>query len=1039
MELKHLNILSVDMELDTAKEVINHTFMYDNETVDAAFRRLFIESIDKELDDETAELSKLQPSSDYRDEKQEKRYDELRMSQARAAITRDTPSGGSVAKEIFATANTYITEATSSESDTADTDKSDTYDGPDEIKDSATAEKNYDALKAALDALEEKDEEGNPKWMAVIKEYSDKVDFINEEDKNVDEEQRKIALEALWRTTKTNILVAHTLEWEWMKNFNDPSADKEALIKDEVEDYYAFNLMKAREAEKIREPEGAENEVGTEEYIKYMQEVSKNSLETLKEFFADKKEKIKIRIDKIVAAAADAKVKIDDLANHLDIKGYAKTLSDKVRKHAGEFDSWMGSNYPKIWGTFKKVAENFRANKAQFAANTLATLAYGTVSAVAVAHGNAALLAVATKAYASYVAAGSAVFPIIQKRHDEREKARKAKEDISKWKGLKGLKNAVKSIFSNSRDAIGYCAKVGFGCLAAGITCGIANSSIAKLGVDTALTNTANVTKLALASKAMRFKSCVVRSITPVMAQAATFITDGIKYKVNKSEENKAYYEQSKKGLKWGAILAGGSVLLQSLVAPVHAGNANVVENIPTTGNAGNGHATLDEVLNSGRNNNSAAIAAITSGKGAAAVEAVASDNGVAAVADTAKPDTLLGRIFSKFVGKAQADSLSVDSAAADSAAIAGGNTNIEDIDLNKELGLEDAQGGDGAQALAETTQAFVAPEVPTEYNEAMGITEAHWNELKRDITGIYARHADIFGLENKSPEESFATMYTNVEFAKHVNPDLFKDLSHVDTNVLQDMLQDEESAALLEKALGMSAEKIGDMAQNDPDALQQSFANILLNQNEDKADALNDLFNNNPDLFDKQMTTEDVLYKYLKVIEQSEKTKNGPKGFLITRLDKEGYPMFSTRHDETSALNSIILCGHPDGYDDFEGALSADLHRIAANGKITGEGAGIGETNNYFAGARGDGSDCTDTYQNAWHKGATEQPAQRPDGTASGGVWTDNINQNDGSAANGEVESNVMGGYSKDRRAGSLGVGTKTSKPVTISHDGGR
>lgn len=209
-----------------------------------------------------------------------------------------------------------------------------------------------------------------------------------------------------------------------------------------------------------------------------------------------------------------------------------------------------------------------------------------------------------------------------------------------------------------------------------------------------------------------------------------------------------------------------------------------------------------------------------------------------------------------------------------------------------------------GAETAGVESVATAEPvEVPTEWNADMGISENHWNEMIKKITGIYREHADIFGQENVSSEDAMQNMYQNIENARDAG------------------------------------------------------------------------------YFEGQ-TNEEVLYKYMKLIEQTERAVplKGTE-YLVTKLDADGNPMYWVNAEEMSALNKIIICNEVTDVpaDKLDGVLAL----INEKGKYIGEGADIGVTNNTYAGGR---FDCEE-YQNAWNKGAfvhkhphiNHQPAPAP------------------------------------------------------------
>lgn len=202
-------------------------------------------------------------------------------------------------------------------------------------------------------------------------------------------------------------------------------------------------------------------------------------------------------------------------------------------------------------------------------------------------------------------------------------------------------------------------------------------------------------------------------------------------------------------------------------------------------------------------------------------------------------------------------------------------------------VGTDGVNGAEGAGGADGVEVAPAPVEVPTEWNENMGISEAHWNEIHDKITGIYKDHADIFGKENVAPEDAMANMYQNIENAREAG----------------------------------------------------YFAG---------------------------QTNEQVIYSYMKLIEHTERAVyDHASGHLITRLDEAGNPMYWNNAEEMAALNKIIICNEKVEIE--AGRLGDTLALINDKGGYTGEGAGVGVTNNHYVGGR---YDC-DEYQNAWAKGA--------------------------------------------------------------------
>ena len=122
--------------------------------------------------------------------------------------------------------------------------------------------------------------------------------------------------------------------------------------------------------------------------------------------------------------------------------------------------------------------------------------------------------------------------------------------------------------------------------------------------------------------------------------------------------------------------------------------------------------------------------------------------------------------------------------------------------------------------------------------------------------------------------------------------------------------------------------------------------------------------------ILSQDMTTEQIMYKYMKLIENTERVEKVPgTKFLRTALDADGKPMYYVDAKEMAALNDIILCGKTVEVSAED--LTKSLNRITDNGSYVGEGAGIGQTYNRFVGF-GRGEDCPDGTKNvnAWEQG---------------------------------------------------------------------
>lgn len=158
---------------------------------------------------------------------------------------------------------------------------------------------------------------------------------------------------------------------------------------------------------------------------------------------------------------------------------------------------------------------------------------------------------------------------------------------------------------------------------------------------------------------------------------------------------------------------------------------------------------------------------------------------------------------------------------------------------------------------------------------------------------------------------------------------------------------------------------------------IYEAHSEIFGKTNVDSASAWENVYANienaraaNPELFGDN-TNEQVLYKYMKLIENTERATAGPDGYLVTKLDADGLPTYGNKNmtETMRALNSIIICG--DKVEIAPEKIGTVMGYIdESNGAYVGPHAGLGQTHNVYVGGR---LGCDDEYQNAWKKGAAK------------------------------------------------------------------
>lgn len=186
-------------------------------------------------------------------------------------------------------------------------------------------------------------------------------------------------------------------------------------------------------------------------------------------------------------------------------------------------------------------------------------------------------------------------------------------------------------------------------------------------------------------------------------------------------------------------------------------------------------------------------------------------------------------------------------------------------------------------------------------------------------------------------------------------------------------------------------------------------------------------------------MTDEQIMYKYMKLVENTERAEvvPGTHGkYLRSVLDADKQPMYWVDQEQMRALNDIILCGK-------EVSVSADvlgksLARITDNGVYVGEGAGIGQTHNRFVGF-GRGEDCPDGTNNvnAWErvKGVFKRVIGKTDATVEEQVVVEEPVKQDGVVTSDVVveDKKLPDGNADDGAS----VETKYQKVTTDSNKG--
>ena len=482
----------------------------------------------------------------------------------------------------------------------------------------------------------------------------------------------------------------------------------------------------------------------------------------------------------------------------------------------------------------------------------------------------------------------------VAKRNRMAAEAKKAGEDTKAWSGKTGLRNAKKAIMANPKEKAKLARKKKINLLA-----GLGGAALVAAATPVILSGGAVVAGVTLAGAgavaATKFGASLLR-IAGVNVNAGAEVVEARKeYKKTRSAEDKKAYDRSKGALAISLLFSGVAETLAANSLAEHVSSAETVNTSDLSNGLADANDNAHDVANAGEN---------------------VANSGEAPLAN---------------------DSTEQITGADHGAENGGTESNVD--------------GGNAAEST-ETP----AVEVPTEYSPDMGVSEDQWKEMHNKFTGIFEDRAELFGMENKTPEETWQNIYQNIENARAADENMFAGL-----------------------------------------------------------------------------TNEQVMYRYMKLIENTERVHAGPEGYLVTRLDADGQPMYWVNQDEMRAMNDILLCGKE--VQISAEALNENLARIDDNGNLLGEGANIGKTNNAFVGfGRGEGCpDGTDNV-NAWKKGLTETVRPRGDGHADTTTVTDAAKAGDGHADTTTVTDAAKAG---DGNADSTTVTTKATITSTSSNEG--
>lgn len=633
---------------------------------------------------------------------------------------------------------------------------------------SEAVERNQAYLTQKFAELEEKDENGNPRWHALTADVREKLYAVDDDKSHSDEIQKKTE-ETLWETTKAQIFSTRAFDFNFMA-LNE--RDKSSLLRNDVADVYAEQAANIVGVTPVLDEKQDENE----ELIQAAKARAEASLAAINEYLAENKaEKVAVRKSAVIASAVHTSKKLDSLVSYAKSKNYSKKAVAGFKLFSNKFSEKMKTFWGKAFSGAKEYVNN---NKARLVCDTAATAAVALLPVTYSVVG----------AYAAYATVGAAVWPIVEKRNKMRNALKRQGQSTKGFGGLSGLRKAWTALKSDEKEWKRYKNRAltgaGAGILVGGVL-GAASTHVIQ-GVS------------AVATKAV---ATVTRAFSSVTSQIMNYRDAKKLVKEEDTAENQANLKSS----KWGLII-GGAIAAASAAFGVYNLLHSDAPEVDTNGMSGKGGKAQD---------------IIEGGKGAKSAA-----KGAAKLAEEPAP--------------------------------------ASDADIT----------------------------VPDAWDASMGINEKQWNEMHSKFTGIFQSHAEIFGMDDKEPAQTWQNIYNNIHNAQ-------------------------ESGAL-----------------------------------------------------SQDMTTEQIMYKYMKLIENTERAEVVPgTKYLRSMLDADGHPMYWVDQKEMAALNSIILCGEKVEVSAED--LGKSLNRIADNGQYVGEGAGHGVTHNRFVGF-GRGEDCPEGTKNvnAWERG---------------------------------------------------------------------
>ncbi len=398
------------------------------------------------------------------------------------------------------------------------------------------------------------------------------------------------------------------------KFFMKKEEEKRQTLNRDIKDFWAIGLAQGVAGSAMDTPDEKQVAPESKDYAKYVKSQAVKAEKTLSDLF-EEGNKVKVKTGFFLHNAVETSKKMASYAHRWLQKGFKKValVFDKRRE---AYDSKMKKLFGKAYEVKQAAAEHIKNNKWRLFADTAAT------GIVAVSAGSGLALPVIA-GYAVYSAAGSWVWPLVEKKTKAIREAKKAGKNAEEWTGFKGLKKAFAAIKSDEKEYKKYKNRAytgtGFGIAGAGLVAGMGAASgwvADKAGVATA-----------------RLVSTVVRSVGSLTNQGLNYHDVKKDFKADPSAENRARLKQAKIGLGLGSVIA----LAGNFMSFAH------VEKVATAENSGGFMDKVkgifsknDSIAQTDTANVAAAKAEVLSGNGSAGNLGKAAVDNAADAADAA-------------------------------------------------------------------------------------------------------------------------------------------------------------------------------------------------------------------------------------------------------------------------------------------------------------------------------------------------------------------------------------------------------------------